>query len=329
MAAKKKPKGFPARVVKKKLRGKKAASRSKPPKGFSSKVISEAFAEAEKHPHGFRKEIVRAVMKAAAAKLTKKQRAWRRKRRQAKLDALDKARRELRKAEAERKALEKAKASKRKQKAAAAEVRAQAREVEQKAAEIQEQAHAQQRREHGLPVGLPADFTAPANEAMVETWKQSFARLLEVAGRTGQIAARDYGPARTWREKVRSNEREGDMISHRINMTVDETTAEEILYRIQKNADKLPGRRNIWMVSFTFCAMGDSLIGYGNRVLEADNEDDAHNFQMGYENTGVWKTKLSAMKKVRELIEDYASDMTTLIFLNRYTVWNFDYVVGT
>jgi hypothetical protein len=316
----KKPRGFSPKVV--------AAAFEKPPRGFRKKVVAEALggvdSSNEKHPHGFRKEVVRAVMKAAIAKLTKKQRAWRRKRRQAKLDALDKARRELRKAEAERKALEKAKASKTKQKAKAAEVRSQAQEVEQKAEELQEQTHAQQRREHGLPV----DFTQPASDALIASWKESFDRLLEIAGRTGQISKKDYGPRKTWREKIQTDDRDGDAIFHRINSLVDETTSEEILYQMQRNADRLPGRRNIWMISFTFCAMGDSLIGYGNRVLDADNEEEAHNFQMGYESTGVWKTKVSAMAKAREIIEEYAADMTTLIFLNRYTVWNFDFVAA-
>jgi hypothetical protein len=70
--------------------------------------------------------------------------------------------------------------------------------------------------------------------------------------------------------------------------------------------------------------MGERLIGYGNRILQA-NHPDAHNFQIAIESSGVSSSKNRMLALSREALEQYADEVHTLVRVLSLRVVNFGF----
>ncbi len=144
-----------------------------------------------------------------------------------------------------------------------------------------------------------------------------FKDLLDLALQKKQVFKTDYR-----RRRIDSVDRIGEQRTVRTSIMLDDAGVEEAMYQIEQAALKLPGRRYFWICTFTMAGMGERLIGYGNRVLQA-NHPDAHHFQIAVESSGVSSSKERMLVLSRETLEQYASEEYTLVMLLSFTVQNF------
>ncbi len=157
-----------------------------------------------------------------------------------------------------------------------------------------------------------------SREELFDHLRSRFDELREIARKRGQLPDVDY------RERhIDSEKNTGEIRIIRIEQELTPETVEPIMYKVRKAASKLPGIHPIWMGITVFTGMGERLIGYGNRVLDANDRDAAQFQTQGIESTGVRSTPTGMLMAIEDILEDYASEAFTVVFCEHIKVMNF------
>jgi len=153
----------------------------------------------------------------------------------------------------------------------------------------------------------------------LEHYREVFDTLLDIAKKEHKLPKIDHR-----RRRIDSDDRYGDKRVVHANVMVNEEGVEEAIYLIEQAAKKLPGNQRFWICNFSLIAMGENVVGYGNTTLKA-NHPDAHAFQTAFDSTGVYTRRDSMLVKARSILEDYADERYTLVYLLGFTVMNFSF----
>ncbi len=95
------------------------------------------------------------------------------------------------------------------------------------------------------------------------------------------------------------------------------------MYKVRKAGAQLSGFYPIWMGVLVFTGMGERLIGYGNRVLDAQDPDAAQFQTQGIESTGILPTAEGMLIGIEELLTEYAAEEYTVVFCEHIKVMNY------
>ena len=153
----------------------------------------------------------------------------------------------------------------------------------------------------------------------LEHYREVFDTLLDIAKKEHKLPKIDHR-----RRRIDSDDRYGDKRVVHANVMVNEEGVEEAIYLIEQAAKKLPGNQRFWICNFSLIAMGENVVGYGNTTLKA-NHPDAHAFQTAFDSTGVYTRRDAMLVKARSILEDYADERYTLVYLLGFTVMNFSF----
>ena len=151
-----------------------------------------------------------------------------------------------------------------------------------------------------------------------ERRKPKFKGMLEHAKRTNQLPEVDYR-----KRRIDSLQNHGEVRVLRIERLVNEASVEPILDKVRWAVEGMSHAFGIWQTVLVFAAMGERLVGYGQRTLTM-NDPDAAAFQtQGIEPTGVFNTPTKMLAKVEEILVDLASEERTVIWCQHIKVMNF------
>lgn len=157
-----------------------------------------------------------------------------------------------------------------------------------------------------------------SREELFEHFRARFHELRDIALRKRQLPEVDY------RERhIDSDKSTGDIRILRIEQEVNEGSIEGIMYRVRKVASTMPGNLPIWMGVCVFTGMGERLIGYGNRVLNAADLDAAQFQTQGIESTGVLSSVQGMLIGIEDLLTEYAAEEFTVVFCEHIKLMNF------
>jgi hypothetical protein len=170
------------------------------------------------------------------------------------------------------------------------------------------------------PEGTPAQKKLDRNEQIAH-YKEVFGELLDIARKEKKLPKIDYRL-----RKVDSQDRLGEKRAVRVEVLLEGVGVEEALYAIEQTAAGMSGLYHIWLCNFVLAGMGETIIGYGNRVLDA-HHPDAHAFQMAFDSTGIYTSREGMLLKAREVLEGYAGELYTMVYLIGFTVQNFSFKI--
>jgi hypothetical protein len=157
-----------------------------------------------------------------------------------------------------------------------------------------------------------------SREELYEHFRARFHELRDIAARKRQLPEVDY------RERhIDSDKNTGEIRILRIEQEVTESSVESIMYRVRRAAATLPGNLPIWMGVCVFTGMGERLIGYGNRVLNAADPDAAQFQTQGIESTGVLSSVEGMLIGIEDLLTEYAAEEFTVVFCEHIKLMNF------
>jgi len=162
-----------------------------------------------------------------------------------------------------------------------------------------------------------------SREELFEHFRSRFYELHEIAKRKGQLPEVDYRE-----RKIRSDKNDGEVRIIRIENEVTESTVEQIMYEVKMALAKMSGSYPIWMGVVVFTGMGERLIGYGNRVLDASDPDAAQFQTQGIESTGILPHPKAMLLSIEEILNDYASEEYTVVYCEHIKLLNFKRING-
>lgn len=162
-----------------------------------------------------------------------------------------------------------------------------------------------------------------SREELFEHFRNRFYELHDIAEKKRQLPDVDYRERR-----IRSDKNNGDIRILRIESEVTEGTIESIMYQVKNAAAKMSGRYPIWMGVLVFTGMGERLIGYGNRVLDAADPDAAQFQTQGIESTGILPTAKGMLLSIEETLNDYAAEEYTVVYCEHIKLMNFARING-
>ena len=149
--------------------------------------------------------------------------------------------------------------------------------------------------------------------------KERFETLLDLARKRGETP-----PVDKRKRRIRSKENTGDQRVVTVEDYVTGFTLEDILYKVRRVLKKMSGRYTIWIAALAFSAMGERLVGYGNRVLQSTHAD-AHEFQtQGIESTGVFLSQQGMMEALEGVLLDLSDEDKTIVYLHWVKIMNYD-----
>lgn len=157
-----------------------------------------------------------------------------------------------------------------------------------------------------------------SREELFEHFRARFHELHEIARKKRQLPEVDY------RERhIDSEKNTGEIRIIRIEQEVNEGSIESIMYKVRKAASRMSDFYPIWMGVLVFTGMGERLIGYGNRVLDAQDPDAAQFQTQGIESTGVRPTVDGMLISIEDLLTEYADEEYTVVFCEHIKVMNY------
>ena len=157
-----------------------------------------------------------------------------------------------------------------------------------------------------------------SREELFEHFRARFHELHEIARKKRQLPVVDY------RERhIESEKNTGEIRIIRIEREVTEGSVEQIMYKVRKAAQGMSGFYPIWLGVLVFTGMGERLIGYGNRVLDAQDPDAAQFQTQGIESTGILPTVEGMLMGIEDLLTEYADEEYTVVFCEHIKVMNF------
>ncbi len=162
-----------------------------------------------------------------------------------------------------------------------------------------------------------------SREELFEHFRGRFYELHEIAKQKGQLPKVDYRE-----RKIRSDKNDGEVRIIRIENEVTESTVEQIMYEVKMALAKMSGSYPIWMGVVVFTGMGERLIGYGNRVLDASDPDAAQFQTQGIESTGILPHPKAMLLSIEEILNDYASEEYTVVYCEHIKLLNFKRING-
>lgn len=157
-----------------------------------------------------------------------------------------------------------------------------------------------------------------SREELFEHFRARFYELHDIAERKNQLPDVDYRERR-----IHSEKNTGDIRIIRIEMEVTERSVETIMYKVNQTAARMPGNLPIWLGVLVFTGMGERLIGYGNRVLDAADPDASQFQTQGIESTGIRPTARGMVMGIENLLNEYAAEEYTVVYCEHIKLMNF------
>ena len=153
-----------------------------------------------------------------------------------------------------------------------------------------------------------------------EHFKKIFTGMLELASKKGKLPRFDHRKRKMRSFRIPA----GEQRSVKVNMMLDESTVEEAMYLLENTTDRMSGIYPQWSTSFSFAAMGERIIGSGNRSLDVAHPEATH-FQIAYGSSGVFNSRTGMLDGARKLLEEFAEEAYTVIYLLGFTARNYTF----
>lgn len=150
----------------------------------------------------------------------------------------------------------------------------------------------------------------------VERYRRRFDEIRRKA-----IRAQEFSKVNYKQRTIDSKENVGEIRVVKVALRIAGNVA-EIVEMAERAVRSMSGRYDVWMVSFCMAGMGERVVGSGVFVSKV-NDPDAHAFQIGYDNTGVWPSAKAMLSRFEDDMMDYGGEKHTVVMLEWFKVQNF------
>ena len=124
---------------------------------------------------------------------------------------------------------------------------------------------------------------------------------------------------------------EGEQRRVQIDRILTPQNVSEIVYRVERVVSNMSGLFPLWLGTLEISGLGEKLLGYGQQLLESrvsgeDDEEDDLEVSFSYhafDSTGVYGSSQGLLHALETMLDRYASDRTTVVFLHSVKIMNF------
>ena len=157
---------------------------------------------------------------------------------------------------------------------------------------------------------------ASANKTTIlSALQKRFQSLLNEAKRTEQLP-------RIPRQRIIDSDR---LSGHKRHVNVGEILIpeiiEEIIYAVEQKMKTMPQRpAQGWLGVIMFASLGESLLGYGTRILSSSLPGASLFQTQGIMSTGIRNSREGMIMGLREKLEELAGESSAMVFINFITI---------